>query len=121
MNKKEAIDKLIEILSQVLKKKVSQIKIGDLFELKIETRKGPVDMLAEMVVEGDTLHLKDIAVYAEAKEPLSGLEKEIFKARTQLIEMARKLGFKQLKMTGTRHPKSSSAKPGKEVNINVTL
>jgi hypothetical protein len=121
MTKTKAIDKLIETLKKVLNKKVSEIKIGDLFELKIETRKGPVDILAEIVIEGDTLHLKDIVVYAEAKKPLSGLEKEILKTRTRLIETARKLGFKKLKMTGTRHPKSTSAKPGKKININVKL
>lgn len=121
MTQTEVTKKLIETLKKVLKKKVSEIKIGDLFELRIETRKGPVDMLAEIVIEGETLHLRDIVVYAEAKKPLSGLEKEILRTRTQLIETARKLGFKKLRMTGIRHPKSTSAKPGKKVNINVEL
>jgi len=121
MTQLELIRKLIETLKKVLIQKVSEIKLGDLFELKIETRKGAIDMLVEIVIEEETLHLKDIVIYPEAKGALSGLDKDILKTRTKLIETARKLGFKKLKITGYRHPKSTSAKPGKKININVKL
>lgn len=63
MTKRKAILILIETLKMVLRKKVSEIQIGELFEWQIETRKGLIDMLAEIVIEGENLHLKDIAVY----------------------------------------------------------
>lgn len=94
---------------------------GNLFERTIETTKGPVDVLAEIVVEGDSLTLKDIAIFGRGKEALSGLTREILAARTQLANEARELGFKVLKITGRRVETSTSANPGKTVNITIDL
>jgi hypothetical protein len=51
-------------------------KTGDLFERTFQTHKGPVDLLAETVVEGETLILKDVVVYGRSPSNLTGLTKE---------------------------------------------
>jgi hypothetical protein len=97
------------------------LKTGDLFERTFQTAKGPVDLLAEIVVESDTLILKDVVVYGRAQSKLTGLTKEALAARTQLIEEAKELGFKKLKITGQRVPSSSSGNPGHAIDITVDL
>jgi hypothetical protein len=96
-------------------------KTGDLFEKTINTSKGPVDMLAEVVVEGDTIHLKDIVIYPRTAQPLMGLEAEILAARTQIALEAKQHGFKQLRITGKRLLSSSSANPGREIDVTMNL
>jgi hypothetical protein len=96
-------------------------KTGDLFEWTINTSKGPVDMLAEMAVEGDTIHLKDVAVFPRSGEPLTGLSQEILAARTELVNDARQMGFKHLRITGHRVPTGSSANPGKTIDLTIEL
>jgi hypothetical protein len=97
------------------------LKTGDLFERSFQTSKGPVDLLAETVVEGDTLILKDVVVYGRSPSNLTGLTKEALAARTQLIEEAKALGFQKLKITGQRIPSSSSGNPGHPIDITVDL
>lgn len=96
-------------------------KTGDLFERTFQTPKGPVGLLAETVVEGDTLVLKDVVVYGEGTTPLTGLTREALAARTQLIEEAKALGFKKLRITGQRIQSSSSGNPGHPIDITVDL
>ena len=96
-------------------------KTGDLFERAFQTSKGPVDFLAETVVEGDTLILKNVVVYGRSPTNLTGLTKDALAARTQLIEEARALGFKTLKITGQRVQSGSSGNPGHPIDITVDL
>lgn len=78
-------------------------------------------MLAEVVVEGERLTLKDIVVFGREAQPLTGLTKDVLAARSQLVSRAKELGFKELRITGTRVPNSSSANPGKQVDIIIDL
>ncbi|MFP2895965.1 hypothetical protein [Corallococcus sp. 4LFB] len=95
---------------------------GKIYEMTIATSKGPVDMLAEVVVSGKTLTLKDMAIFQRGKEPLTGLLREVLKGKTELVNAAREAGFEQLIIKGIRHPEAStSAKPGKIVEITVDL
>ncbi len=96
-------------------------KTGELFERTFHTSKGPVDLLAETVVVGDTLILKDIVVFGRSESRLTGLAKEALAARTQLIEEAKALGFKELKIIGQRVASCSSANPGHTIDITVDL
>ena len=108
--------------SPVVTKGVTRFKHGDLFEHTINTKKGPVDFLAETVVKGDTLILKDVAVFGrKGNEALTGLQKEIFRGSAQLKDFARQQGFKRLEIKGTRVPTSSSARPGHDVNLGWDL
>lgn len=94
---------------------------GDLFERTFQTAKGPVDLLADIVVEGDTLILKDVVVYSRSPSSLTGLTRDALAARTQLIEEAKVLGFKKLRITGQRIQSSSSGNPGHTIDITVDL
>jgi hypothetical protein len=94
---------------------------GDLFERTIYTSKGPIDMLAEVVIQGDAIHLKDVTIFPRAAEPLTGLNREILAARTQLINEIRTQEFKQLRITGKRLATSSSAFPGKEIDVTLDV
>jgi hypothetical protein len=88
------------------------LKTGDLFERTYPTARGPVDLLAEVVVEGDTLTLKDAVVYGRSPSALTGLTRDALAARTRLIEEIKGLGFKTLIITGQRIASSSSGTPG---------
>jgi len=94
---------------------------GDLFERTFPTSKGSVDFLAEVVFEGNTLILRDVVVFGRSPSNLSGLAREAFAARTQLIEEAKALGFQNLRITGQRISSSSSGNPGHATDITVDL
>jgi hypothetical protein len=94
---------------------------GDFFERTFPTAKGPVDLLAEVVVEGDTLILKDVVVYGRSSSRLTGLCKDALAARTQLIAEVKNLGFKRLKITGQRVLSSSSGNPGHPIDLTIDL
>lgn len=94
---------------------------GQIFERTLQTSKGPVDVLAEIVVEGDKLVLKDIAIYGRGSQALTGLTREILAATSQLKDEARALGFKELQIIGKRALTSTSKNPGHEVNVTMRL
>ena len=102
-------------------KSVAIPKAGELFERTFQTPKGPVTFLAEVEVDGTTLWLKDIVVYGEGTAPLTGLRAEVFAARKQLIDEAKSMGFKRLRLSGKRVASSSSANPGHIVDLFVDL
>jgi hypothetical protein len=92
---------------------------GELFERTIHTSKGPVGMLAEVVITGKVLHLQDVVIYAQGQ--LSGLLRELLQAKTQLINEAKAAGFDTLHITARRVPSSSSAHPGKTIDVTIDL
>lgn len=94
-------------------------KAGELFERTIHTSKGPVGMLAEVVITGKILHLQDVVIYGQGQ--LSGLLHELLQAKTQLVNEAKVAGFDTLRMTGRRVPGSSSARPGKAIDVTIDL
>ena len=94
-------------------------KAGELFERTIHTSKGPVGILAEVAVTGKVLHLQDVVIYGQGQ--LSGLLRELLQAKMQLINEAKAAGFDTLRMTGRRVPGSSSAHPGKAIDVTIDL
>lgn len=75
-------------------------------------------MLAEVEVEGTTLHLRDIAIYpAGAARPV-GLAALLASARTELFGAAGAAGFERLRITGTR---LTGSNPGRIVDITIDL
>ena len=83
------------------------------------TSKGAVDMMAEAVVEGTKLTLKEIAVYPRDAEFLELGTKEVLKLlRGQLARKAKELGFETLRIQGKRY---SGANPGKYVDFEIDL
>ncbi|KPA13932.1 hypothetical protein MHK_005848 [Candidatus Magnetomorum sp. HK-1] len=95
------------------------IQSGDIVDFALETSKGIVDIAAELEIDGKTLHLKDLIIYPRGKTILTGLTREFLSLRTQLINTAKILGFSTLKITGKRVEKSTSANPGKEIDITI--
>ena len=91
---------------------------GDVILRTFNTSKGPLDMAAEVQISGRTLHLKDVAVFPRGAESLSLGTREIAALRNQLADEARRLGFDQLRITGTR---VTGANPGKQVDILIDL
>ena len=75
-------------------------------------------MVAEVVTNGRTLHLKDIAVFPRGAESFSLGAGEVATLRNQLAAEARSLGFEHLRITGQR---ISGANPGKAVDLLIDL
>jgi hypothetical protein len=67
------------------------------------------------------LILSEVVVYGRSLNRLTGLATEALSARTQLIEEARAMGFKALKIRGRRLQNSSSGNPGHLIDITVDL
>jgi RHS repeat-associated protein len=82
------------------------------------TGAGTVSMMAEAVISGKTLHLKDIAVYPKDASNLQVGTKGMLELLGRLKVEAGRQGFKELRITGLRF---SGAKPGKEVDLLIDL
>lgn len=89
-----------------------------LFEWSVDLEHATIELLAEPIVEGKTLHLKDIAVYPRATDTADIGARAVLTIRNQLTERARRAGFARLRVTGTR---LSGAKRGRTVDITIDL
>jgi hypothetical protein len=98
--------------------KETLFKNGELFEAVFESSQGKVGLLAETVVHGKTLHLKDIVIEPITTGKLNIGTKEVLAARQQLIEQARACGFEKLIITGKR---LTGANVGKQVELIIDL
>ncbi len=78
-------------------------------------------VIYDLQVEGDTLHLKDLAIYSQTGQSLSGVLRELLAARSVIVEYAREAGFAKLRITGYRTDQSSSANPGKVIDVTIQL
>jgi hypothetical protein len=87
----------------------------------LHTPLGPVDVLYDLRVEGDTLHLSSLTVYPRSPTPLSGVLRELLTARSQVVQYARELGFARLRITAHRAAQSSSANPGKVIDVIIDI
>jgi hypothetical protein len=93
----------------------------ELLERTFQTPRGPIDFLAEIVVEGKTVILRSVVVYPRGSSKLTGLTRETLAARTQLKNEAKAWGFEKLRITGQRVQSSSSANPGHAIDITIDL
>ena len=95
---------------------------GSQHERAISTRKGVVEFLADVEIDGDRLTLADVCIYPQASAvPLDGLTRELVAAKNELVRDARRWGFKELRIVGTRAPNSTAATPGRQVDILILL
>ena len=85
------------------------------------TSQGPIDVLYDLQIEGKTLHLKDIVIYPRQAQPLKGVLRELLAARAQIARYAQEAGYDKLKITGFRTLQSTSAKPGKVIDVTIDL
>jgi hypothetical protein len=59
--------------------------------------------------------------YPRQKQPLTDVLKEMLKGKTEIIDAARAAGFEKLIINAVRHPGSTSAKPGKVIEMTIDL
>ncbi|NRR32816.1 hypothetical protein HSX11_21850 [Oxalobacteraceae bacterium] len=91
-----------------------------LFQYRFPTPEGEVGILAEIVLDGDTIVCEDVCVYAISDPPgirKSTISKELRSELRELLASGQKLGFPAMRIRGVRVPGSSSAKAGKIVDI----
>jgi len=90
-----------------------------LFEYQFEVGSDAIGFLAEIEIVGDTLHLKDIAIYPKGIiARISVGVGPLFKWLRILEEMARSAGFRSMRITARR---LSGANPGADVHIERRL
>lgn len=89
-----------------------------LFEWSIELERATIELLAEPIAEGETLHLKDIAVYPRAADTADIGTRAVRTIRNRLATQARRAGFSKLRVTGTR---LCGAKKGRTVDLTIDL
>jgi hypothetical protein len=94
------------------------LRPGDLFEREYQTPHGTIGLLAEIAVEGTTLHLSSVAIYPSEARKLEIGAREVLSIRNQLVDEIRRLGFERLRLTGRRF---SGAAPGRRVEIVIDL
>jgi hypothetical protein len=92
---------------------------GALFEWSIDVEDVRVELLAEVEIDGPTLHLRDVAVFPSGTEQATvGTAALLRELRQELIPRVRAAGFEQLRFTGTR---LSGARPGRTLDITINL
>ena len=91
---------------------------GDLWERSFETANGVVDVLAEVVLDGRRVELRDMAVYPRAQPRLSVPVTEVARWLRAVAAEAREAGFDELRITGIR---MSGATPGRRVDLTIRL
>ena len=79
-----------EIRNATFTKRVTRFTDGGLFEHTINTKKGPIDFMANTKIKGDTLILDDVVVSGNAgKQALTSMQREIFRSAAELKDVAR--------------------------------
>ena len=99
-------------MGEVLNATKETISTGKLIERTFMTSKGPVDFLAETVVNGKQLILKDSVLYGRGETALTGMTKDIYRGFETMKNWAASHGFESLEINGTRAANSTSATPG---------
>ena len=95
---------------------------GELYEQSIEVNGIKIDALAEVEIEGKKLILKDLAVYSnQGNIPNQIGASEFVKWLNSIKHQAQSDGFEELYIRGKRAQNSTSATPGKEINISFKL
>lgn len=97
----------------------TRLEAGALFEWHVVVEGVPIELLAEIVVSGATLHLRDVAVFPVGVEHADvGLSPLVRAARSELFPDLRAAGFSRLRVTGIR---LSGASPGRIVDLTIDL
>lgn len=91
---------------------------GELHERSFDTPAGQIDVLAEIVITGLTIELRDIVVYPSGAVRLTVSPGELLGwARLAVAEIADE-GFAELRVTGTR---LTGASPGRRLDLTIRL
>ena len=98
-------------------------KNGELFETSFKSSSGlKIGALAETEIQGSTLTLKNITIYAEGTEIANTVGARSFiQLKNQVVQMAQQQGFTKIILQGERVMGSTSANPGKVINQVIDL
>ena len=71
---------------------------GQLYERTLDTAAGTIEILAEIVVHGTRIELRDIAIYPRGPGPLALSSAEFLRAVRPLRDELADAGFEQLRV-----------------------
>lgn len=92
---------------------------GELFERRYDVAGTAVELLAEVEVEGTTIHLMDVAVFpAEASSAVVGAAAVLRVLRRELLSELAAFGYSTVRITGTR---LSGASPGRSLDLTISI
>jgi hypothetical protein len=92
---------------------------GELYERSFETAGGTtIEVLAEIVVDGPRVELRDVAVYPRTAGRSSVSPAELLVWARLAVDEIRAAGFEELRVTGTR---LSGATAGRRVDLVIRL
>ena len=91
---------------------------GELFERSYEAPSGIVEVLAEIVLEGRRLELRDIAIYPRGPARIDVPVDALMAWVRKLVDEVQAAGFDELRITGTR---LSGARAGRRVDVTIRL
>ena len=93
-----------------------------MYEDKINVNDIEVEGMAEIDIDGDTLILKDIAIYANGGDVKGQIGvKNIMAWVKEVMQKAKEEGFSKLRIKGKRVQNSSSANPGHFIDMIFDL
>jgi hypothetical protein len=96
-----------------------RFQTGMLFEWAVDLGDIRIEVLAEVVVLEQVLHLRDIAIFPTGTGQAAVGAAALLRAlRRELIPQIRAEGFRRLRVTGTR---LSGARPGRTLDITIDL
>ncbi len=97
----------------------AHLRTGGLLEWHADIEGVRIELLAEVVVSGTTLHLRDVAIYPVGVERGAvGVAALMRAARAELFPAVREAGFERLRVSGTR---LSGTRPGRIVDVTINL
>ena len=97
-------------------------KTGDIIDEVVQTPQGPVRIVADVVVEGTNVIIKDVQVYAaDSGERLNVGIRNMLGAIRPLMDGLKDAGYTTLRILGDRSSAAGSANPGRPVDIFRTL
>lgn len=96
---------------------VARPETGELLERRFEVEGSVIELLTEVDVQGETLHLRDIAIFPTGTERETvGAAAVLRVLRRELLPEMRAFGVRTLRITGTR---LSGARPGRTVDLTI--
>jgi hypothetical protein len=91
---------------------------GEFLERSFGVPGGVVEVLAEVVVDGHRLELRDIAIYPRGAGRLEVPVDTLLACLREVADEVRLAGFDDLRITGTR---LSGAQAGRKVDLTIRL
>ncbi len=97
---------------------------GDVILRQYKTPKGCIEVSAEVSIEGDILHFKNVSIFPQNVRKLNIGNLELIRIREQLAEETRAAGYSILRITGRRVSGATfdgTLNSGRKIDITVDL